>query len=337
MYRNVRLWNHPPLMGYLVLGLRELAQLLDLRFAPTFKLVPIVAEVFTGLLVFALRRKTDGYQRAIASLIVYSLSLDAILVSGYHGNLDPIVGGLVLATCAAMERGRYVLAGAIFAVAVNIKLIPLLVLPVLVASVKPRDILRFCAGAAPGSLPFLVVLASVGDAFINNAVRYRSNFDNWGIPLAIRAPWYFAQTRHLDSLKILLEKVGRAYIELGTVLVVGAIVALAVHFHRTRAFSLYERAALGLSAFLVLAPGFGVQYTAILGPVLLAASFTWGRRWAWVAGLFLLVVYATFWTGGYPLHSYFYGSFRIPGAAVGITAWGLLIAYLFQTLRRRPA
>ena len=47
-----------------------------------------------------------------------------------------------------------------------------------------------------------------------------------------------------------------------------------------RPLSTYQLAAGGLAAFLFLAPGFGVQYTAILGPVLVAASLGWGLWYA---------------------------------------------------------
>jgi MYXO-CTERM domain-containing protein len=99
--------------------------------------------------------------------------------------------------------------------------------------------------------------------------------------------------------------------------------------------SIYERAAVGLSLFLVLTPGFGVQYTAILGPVLLAASLTWGLWWALLSGLFIGTVYAAFWTGGWPLHSEFTGTFPVPAAAVGVAAWALLVVFTIATLRRR--
>jgi hypothetical protein len=130
-----------------------------------------------------------------------------------------------------------------------------------------------------------------------------------------------------------------AYVGLGPSLIIVGVLAAAGYARWVQRFSTYDRAALGLTIFLILTPGFGVQYTAILGPVLLAASQRWGAAWAVVAGLFLLVVYATFLTGEFPLYSYFDSPFRPPAAVVGFAAWAVLAAFAWATVRRsrRPA
>jgi len=112
------------------------------------------------------------------------------------------------------------------------------------------------------------------------------------------------------------------------------VLALAAYARARRWSSVYERVALGLALFLIITPGFGVQYTAILGPVLLAHSRRWGLRWALFSGLFLLAVYATFYQGGFPLHSQFPGAFPLSAAVVGTVPWALLVAFAWVTLRQ---
>lgn len=338
MYEHVPLWNHPPLMAAMGAGLRTLAASLGWGFAPAFKLAPIAGDVLAQLLVFAVWLGRTGEPRvALRALAVFSLSLDAILVSGYHGNTDPLVGALVLAACVAGDRRRYFWAGLLLAAAVNVKLIPLLLVPLLAAQAGRREVMRFAAGAALGAIPFLPVLWHAGSAFARNALAYRSNFDNWGIPLLIRTPWHVARKLGMEGLAEAMMGVKGAYVAAAPYVVIGAVLVMTAwcRWGSGRALSIYERTALGLALFLVLTPGFGVQYTAIVGPVLLAASLGWGFWWATLAGLFVASVYASFWTGRWPLHSEFTGNFPIPAAAVGVAAWALLALFVVATLRRR--
>lgn len=336
MYAHVPLWNHPPLMGYLAAALHALAASRGWAFAPTFKLAPIAGDVLTLLLIFTVWWRRTGEPRpALRALAIFALSLDAILVSGYHGNMDPLVGALVLAACVAGERRRYFWAGILLGAAVNVKLIPLLLVPLLVARAAPRELARFAAGAALGAIPFVPVLWSAGPAFVEHAVAYRSNFDNWGLPLLIRTPWYVARQLGLEALADVTARGQDAYVAVGPYVIAGAVLAVAACSRWIGPMSIYERAALGLSLFLVLTPGFGVQYTAIVGPVMLAASLRWGLWWAILSGLFLLSVYASFCTGGWPLHSQFTTRFPLPAAAVGVAAWSLLVVFTLATLRRR--
>jgi len=335
MYQNVPWWNHPPLMGYLAEGLRALALAAGWPFAPTFKLVPIAGDMLSALLVFWIwLGKSGDYRAARGALVIFTLSLDAVLVSGYHGNTDPLVAALLLAACFAVDRGRHFTGGVVLAAAVNVKLIPLLVVPLLIARLKPREIARFVAGGALGVLPFLPVVWLAGESFVKNAIAYRSNFENWGIPLSIRALASIGRDAHAGALERIAEVSRTVYIRVGPILIVLAVLALAAYARSRRWSSVYERVALGLALFLILTPGFGVQYTAILGPVLLAHNRRWGLRWAMYSGLFLFAVYATFYLGGFPLKSTFYSAYRPLAAVIGILPWALLVAFAWVTLRQ---
>ena len=328
MYGNVPLWNHPPLMGYMAEGLQALAPALGWAFPPTFKLVPIAADALSALLIFRVWLvRTGDYRAARRALLWFTFSLNAVLVSGYHGNTDPLVGALVLAAAVGVERGRPFTAGALLAAAVNVKLIPLVLAPLLVARSTPREISRFAGGLALGVLPFLPVLFAAGEGFLRNAVAYRSNFDNWGIPLFIRAAEYVGAGSAVESWT-------QAYVRVGPILIVAGVLALAGYARRRQWSTAIERAALGLAIFLILAPGFGVQYTAILGPVLLAVSQRYGAAWALTAGLFLLAVYTTFYTGGFPLYSHFDRPFHPLAGLIGLLPWTLLNAFAWTTIRQ---
>jgi hypothetical protein len=333
MYENVPGWNHPPLMGDMLIVLKSLADFLHQEFAPTFKLVPIFADLASAFLVFgAWFRRTGDFASALRALAIFSFSLNALLVSAYHGNTDPLVGALLLAACSAAAKERFALAGVLAGASVNVKLIPVLLFPLLIARANPRQALRFCAGATLGAAPFLPVLYLAGGGFVKNALLYRSNFDNWGIPLVIRTPWYVAKSRGFTALQHALESVRDVYVELGTFVTIGAILWLSFRTRFVKNTPVFECVALGFALFLLLAPGFGVQYTAILGPVLTAASLRWGLCWALLSGVFLLTAYFDFWTGTFPLYSHFYSTLRIPAATVGVGAWALLVAFVWKRL-----
>jgi hypothetical protein len=113
----------------------------------------------------------------------YAWSLCAILVGGYHCNTDTIYAFFCLLSVYYLEERRAWLAGGLaLAAAVNVKLTPVLLVPVLLLSARRwPDALRFVGGLAVGVVPFVPVLVLAGDKFYANAIRYGSNPDNWGV------------------------------------------------------------------------------------------------------------------------------------------------------------
>jgi len=319
MYTNVPAWNHPPLTGYLAIGLLRLSVLTGLRFPVVFKLLPIAADALCLVLLWKIWRRRSACA-ALAAVAIFSFSPDAILVSAYHGNNDPLIGLFVLTACYFVEeKASFGWAGAALAAAINVKLIPLLLVPVFVANARRwRDVARFVGGLSLGAIPFVPVILRVGPAFYRNAIAYNSNFDNWGIPFFIRLlednPASTAVGAQLHAL----------YVPAGRYLVVATILALCAWSRWRRPLSTYQLAAGGLAAFLFLAPGFGVQYTAILGPVLVAASLGWGLWFAVSAGAFLASVYYLFWTRQPLLGSLFTTTFPGPSPWIGLVAWAPL-------------
>jgi hypothetical protein len=61
--------------------------------------------------------------------------------------------------------------------------------------------------------------------------------------------------------------------------------------------------------FLVLTPGFGVQYTVFAVPVLFAWNLPWATLYSWTVGIFIGSVYFSFWDHAFPLEAIFTGRF----------------------------
>lgn len=336
MYDNLKGWNHPPLMGYLVAGAFQLSEFTGVRFPVVFRLVPIAADLLCLLLLWKVwRRHSIRPDAAVSAVTIFSFSPAAILVSGYHGNTDPLVGLFVLGACYLVEaQGRYFWAGVALAAAVNVKLIPLVLAPVFLANIRKwPEAIRFCAGFSLGAIPFLPVVIRVGPAFYRNAIAYNSNFDHWGIP------FFILGAERIPALSARAIQLHNWFVPNGRYLVIAVILALCAWSRWRRPLSTYQLAAGGLAAFLVLGSGFGVQYVAILGPVLVAASLGWGIYYAISAGAFIGAVYYLFGTPfeGPLLRSDFSDFFPYPSPWIGLLAWAGLVAFLISLPRARAA
>jgi len=300
-----------------------------------FKLAPIAADALSLVLLWKIwRHRSSHSAAALAAVAIFAFSPTAILVSAYHGNTDPLIGFFVLAACYFLvEKASFVWAGLALAAAVNVKLIPLVLAPVFLANVRRwREAAGFIGGLSVGAIPFIPVMFRAGTAFYRNAVAYNSNFENWGIPFFIRQgeanPQWSNVAAHLHAV----------FVPAGRYLIVAVILAICAWSRWRRRLSTYQLAAWGLAAFLFLAPGFGVQYTTILGPVLIAASLGWGLWYALSAGAFIGSVYYHFRrTSESFLTSIFKTAFPYPCSWIGVVAWIGLGAFLFSLPRARSS
>lgn len=290
------------------------------------------------LLAMIFTRRGDLRLAKLASLAM-ALSPIAILISGYHCNTDNLYAALgLLAVYLAADRRRFFFAGLALGAAINVKLIPVLLIPVLFALCRNRDhIIYLVIGLAIAAVPFLPLL-TILDAVRQNMVQYTPPESDWGIIYILHdlmrnpnlQPY---AARFLEQYKLL----GRLAIIAGVLTVCGAS-----RLFKRCSLSGYELAALIYSIFLILAPGFGPQYLVIIVPFMLTICLR--RAWIYgsIAGVFVLLNYigtlVREWPAdpvvrdGFPLLSVFgFQDKTIPGAPIGLLAWFVLIelvAYL---------
>ncbi|QOV87650.1 glycosyltransferase 87 family protein [Humisphaera borealis] len=334
--------NHPPLPVYWAMfvyrcvapsSLWEIETARPPLFPTFFKLPSILADIGVCWLLFRIMSKRVGRPAAMATAAGYAWCLCAILVGGYHCNTDNIYAFFCLLSAYYMEeKSAYFKGGLALGAAINVKLTPVLLIPVFLLSCRRwRDGGKFIGGLAVCVLPFVPMLVVAGEHFVNNAIQYKSNPDNWGITyllmLATGGPpqnidnatlgdnplvaFFFLKGRHL-----LLLAVG-AWAVLGRV-PVGRHLA-----------NRYDLGAVTLALFLVLAPGFGVQYTVVAAPLLFASRPRWANAYGFVAGAFVLCNYWAQWPGhSWPPNSQFRGRYPMPSPIWGLAAWGILLAYI---------
>jgi hypothetical protein len=308
-------FNHPPPMGLLARAVWQIAPWLGMPFGKCFKLFGMFAELATALLLREIWLRRGQPDRAALAFAAYGCGLSGILVSGYHGNTDPVYWFLVLLTAYLLQdRSAPLLAGLTLGAALDVKLIPLLaVLPLAATCRTLSAAARFALGGCVALVPFVVPIlgfsASERAAFVLNVFGYKSYRENWGIELILRA-FVAAFQSSWPPLAARFEALGAAYAQDGSKLLLVLTTALALWQLRNRRPGLdaYAIAALSFCLFLVLASGFGVQYLGSVVPLLLARRIRDGFLVASVAGVFSALLYASFvrtWAPVYSEHNYF--------------------------------
>jgi hypothetical protein len=257
---------------------------------------------------------------------LFALNPVSLLVSGYHGNTDSAVAMLALASCYFLEwNNAPFAAGLALGGAINVKLIPVLLIPVVAARVKKWDgVVRLAAGLSVAVIPFVPALLTSWPGFRHNALEYNSLWENWGFAFFIR---HVEASTRLHAIAGVFHSV---FAVMGRYLILGAVLATCLLERLTRRFDSFQLSACAFAVFLVFTPGFGVQYTVLAVPVLFACSLRWAAGYSVTAGAFIFAVYFLFWSVTWPLYSHFTEGFSLPTSLLGILSWALLGAFLVQ-------
>ena len=229
----------------------------SIPFSLTFKLLPLAADLLGLWLVYALAKKHGGELHGWRAAAVFSTSLVSIVITGHHGNTDSACAVLALAAVALIADGRRpFVAGLAFAAALNVKLIPLLLLPAVAVLLRDvRTMVRSGAGLALGLTPFLPPVIFVWEAFQRNVIAYQPRPKPWwGIDFVLSSGFDLPGAgRWLRFLDV-------EYATHGRYVMMAASLGLGV-WGRWSKRSAVEVAALIFAMFLFLTPGMGVQVT----------------------------------------------------------------------------
>ena len=316
-YRNIQLFNHPPLIGLYAMQAWWWSGEDLWTFAHLIKIPGLAGE---ALILWALWRFAGPKASA-----AYAWLPAAILVSGFHGNTDCLYVALVLVAVIAFDRQRYFLAGLLLAGALNVKLLPLMLVPlVFIGSPNRKALLRLTAGLAIGAAPFVVPALSAGHAMYRNMVSYNSNAVNWGL-LAI-----LNQCVGIPALGKWAAATKDFYLVAGRYVILAAITGVALQAKSRNCRPMAEQAALGAALFLLLTPGFGVQYVIFVAPLLCLVDMPQALRWGWVSGLFIGVVYWAFRVAAAHPTSLIDSDFPLHAWVIGLAAWAILLHFVWR-------
>ena len=322
---NGTLYNHPPLVGYYLEVLNKLSQW-GIPLKVTIRALSSAADVISAVLVFEILRRRGSLLRSTFSGIAVAASPVLFLISGYHGNTDPLLMMLVLLGCfLIIDKRMALLGGVALGLAIGVKLVPIVVLPTIAVYLvrHQRDLL--VRAAASFGVTFAVTwgpaILREWDGLKRNVLGYAGINDRpWGlVRFADGLGWSWASQLMIGP--------GR-YV----VVLLCALIPAALTWQRPQLAM--ESVAMSLAAFLVLSPAFGVQYLAWVVAAAYLLDFWSATLYNALGGLLLFQVY-DHWNGGLPWSEMAKGQLFTPSeVALAALVWAVLIGVLVRGAHR---
>lgn len=330
-YHNESDCNQPPGQPYLASVAFRISHATGTMFAKWWKVPMLLGDVLVAVLLWKIIRLRRGSLTAAAIVALFAWNPIAILVSAHHGNTDSLYTAISLLAVWLMEdRRRFFLGGLALGAAINIKLVPVLLIAPLLASCTNREqAVRFVCGLAVMAIPSVVVLMLAPEDFTSRVLMYTPMAEHWGIGhlllefhespklQSLAAPailWFNANGRNLVLLSILLLSAAQWFL---------------------RRWDRYTITAITLTMFLIFAPGFGVQYAVAPAALLLLCRVTPGVAYGLIGGAYLFASYWLRWDGTLPIETRFYPEFNyVPGRLFGLLAWAILLCAAWLMILR---
>jgi hypothetical protein len=330
LYSIDPLFNHPPLGALLVTLLYRASIAFNIPFPFTLRLPGLFGDLLLIFVLYQSIRLSNNVDKPSSYIPLYfAWSPIALLISGFHGNLDSFVTSLTFLALVMVENRRNsFLSGLLFGTALSIKLVPTPLLPLLIIKSKKR--MLSLSGLILPLLSLFVCVFSIGSPFIRNVFNYAPPLEYWGIPallLFLRESTLY----EMFSLDFVTLFRANSVVAKGCILIGCFLLTLKNHTS-----SVIEIAALSFSIMLLLAPGFGPQYLIYPLPFLLSADIKIGLYYL-VAGSFALII--------------LYSSFLLPNSGFttshATTApleviflygfiWILLLTFIISSIFKKP-
>jgi hypothetical protein len=292
-YEHFRIFNHTPLVGEWAAGLARAGGENFQAFALSLRVPGILADFLSVLVLLRLRQKTG--RPPVWALVLFALSPVSLMVSGYHGNVDPVLALLLLVAAWMCIEQKPLLCGIALGLACQVKVVPLLIVPVFAAYWWPRKkLLRFASAACVVTLAgWAPALVLAPEAFFRNALGYSGYWGIWGWSYALLASGMEAfQKVGIDNL----HPAQTAAMAASKYLIIGATLWLA---WRRRKHDVFLTLAAVWTCFFIFSSGVAPQYFVWLAPFLLMASARWYAAFTGASAIFLFAFYNTV-SGGLP-------------------------------------
>jgi 4-amino-4-deoxy-L-arabinose transferase-like glycosyltransferase len=316
-------YNHPPPIGWLLMGLNQLTDL-GLPFRFLIRLPACLADVGSTFLVFELLRRRVSLGHAFAAAVLVAVNPVLFIISGFHGNTDAVLVFFVLLSVWLLaDRDRPVWAALALAAALGVKLVPVVVIPAILAAGFSRGRrvgFRLLAAAAVAvTASWLPAVAREYPAMKLNVFGYGGHPGHWGVTAVLRK---LGETGAID-----------AYAGPGRYLVLAAAALPAAFWAWRRPSDLPAATGLALVSFLALSPAWAPQYlawTVAAGAVLSTVA---AAVYSAVAGTMLVVLY-TQWSHGFPWHWAHARPLTRFDVGMSLAAWLVVLAWTAVGLHR---
>ena len=300
-------FNHPPFIIHFL----KLIGPSTGWFPFWLRLPAILADIGTVLLVTRLMP-----QISTRLLVLLALNPVSILVSGFHGNTDPVMIFFLVLTVYLIKTGRVNWAAAAFGMAINIKIVPLLLVPAILLYIWwSRKSLR--SAVLFGCIAAVVVLVLsmpyiLRDPFpiIRATLGYRGMYGQWGLSRILIA-FQTSIAGHAIAAR------------LTQTLIIVLTLALAYYLNRRKVDLVYQIGLIFFALFF-LSSGVAVQYLSWPVPFILALGFWWSLAYYSSAGLYVFLSY-NHWSHGqwYFAESHTPPYSSLAGYIAGFVCWAI--------------
>ena len=300
-YAHSRYFNHPPLTAYYLRGIFALTeqrwcQDLGIHFPFLLRFPGIVADFLVVLVL--LRISKSHFKIPTWALSTFALSPVSLMVSGFHGNTDPVM--VLFLACAVWMclQNQAVLAGLFFALSCQIKIVPLLFLPAFALFWWSQNRSRafLITGALTTCVLWAEPLHNFPLLFARNVLAYGSYWGIWGVTYFFRATGLsqFSRLSFFD-----LEPAQTFIVTFLKVIIVAAALWIAWQHRRARGRAFVESLGYTWLVFFVFAPGVCPQYLIWLAPLILILSPAFYAYLTIASSVFLFEFY-NITSGGLP-------------------------------------
>jgi uncharacterized membrane protein len=338
-YRHSIYFNHPPLTAYYLRAIYALSQQhwfrdQGIHFPFLLRLPGIFADFFVVLILIRMSKLNLGVRLPTWALALFALSPVSLMVSGFHGNTDPVMVLFLICAAFMCMRNRPALCGVFFALSCQIKIVSLLFTPAFALFWLARGkTMRFAISmAALSTALWAEPLLKCPALFLKNVLSYGSYWGIWGITYCLRLSRLdcFSRVSFFDL------SVAQAATMSGLKLViVGATFFIAWRHRQMAAPAFLHSLAYIWIVFFVLAPGVCAQYLVWLAPFVLILSPAFYAYLLAASSIFLFVFYNVTAHGLPWMVSVSMDEFREQWAPYSFLPWAVLIVGVIALWRKR--
>jgi Mannosyltransferase (PIG-M) len=265
-------FNHTPFISRLLEAIGFLTEKTGLPFKFWLRLPAILADVGSVVLVSKiLELRLQVKARLLIMLAACPIS---ILISGFHGQVDPVMVFFLLLSVYLIESRKDVwLAGMAYGMSLSIKILPIVLAPAIFLYLpKLRERMTWFVSAAV----FFVVLSvpyilQRPITILRAMFGYSSIYGAWGwtrlvVWISGVEPYVNGNIYHLTDSQALVSAFGRY-----SLLVVICVVSFWMNYRSNKPPLFLQCGAL-LFLFMFITPGYGIQYQSWLIPWVIALS-----------------------------------------------------------------
>jgi hypothetical protein len=313
-------FNVPPLNIPVIRCMGWLADLTGLPFRFWLRLPCIFADIGSLLLVWALLKNQARETKSIV-LLMLAVCPASIMISGFHGNSDPVMIFFVLLSIYLLDKYKAPwLSGLAFGLALSIKVVPLIFVPAFffyLTNLRARVtfVVTVAGVFVIGAMPYIWLDPRI---IAVKVFGYSSYYGVWGWTRLLSSVLGQASTSHPAGVHATINVAGKLLLLL-------SISALSLWMNKKKEKpSLFIQCGAVTFLFMVLTPGFGIQYLSWCIPFVVALG-VWPTVIYYLASAVFLFIDYHCWAWWPNSPSWCVG--RIP-AQVSLLCWFSVIVVL---------